>query len=97
MVVPARPVLSRDVYGAYRADEWVVDFCKQPVVVRVRCSRCRAWRVISWGRSSRASTGGAGGKFLMMGLSGDRILVINPMLTGVFQYSSSTPRRRRGR
>ena len=26
------------------------------------------------------------GKFLMIGLSGDRMLVINPMLTGVLQY-----------
>ena len=32
------------------------------------------------------------GKFLVMGLSGGRLLVVNPMLTGAFQYCAPTER-----
>ena len=32
------------------------------------------------------------GKFLLLGLSGDRMLVVNPMLTGAFQYCPSSER-----
>ena len=32
------------------------------------------------------------GKFLIIGLSGDRLLVVNPMLTGAFQYSAPSDR-----
>ncbi len=32
------------------------------------------------------------GKFLLAQLSGDRLLVVNPMLTGAFQYCGSSER-----